>query len=227
MMVLQSGAELVTGNMCMLSAARFEGRVSNAHVLCNWGTAYVGNLVGALVVVTLAVLSETVTTPYAVQVAVAKTTKTFIAAFSAGVLCNYLVCMAVYMASGCSDLASKMVAIWFPISAFVALGFEHCVANMFMIPLGMARGADVTVGAMVWRNLVPVTIGNVVGAVLFVTMPFWAAFGVDGAAAKECRDREMTGKPENVHLTFRSHEAGGGGWAEDDDEDSPETSKFN
>ena len=66
-------------------------------------------------------------------------------------------------------------------------------------------------------------------AVLFVTMPFWAAFGGDGAAAKECRDREMTGKPENVHLTFRSHEAGGGGggWAEDDDEDSPETSKFN
>ena len=139
---------------------------------------------------------------------------------------DYLVCMAVYMASGGSDLASKMAAIWFPISAFVALGFEHCVANMFMIPLGMARGADVTVGAMVWRNLVPVTIiGNVVGAVLIVTMPFWAAFGVDGAAAKESRDREMTGRPETCkrapHVPL-SRAGGRRRWV-----GSPETSKFN
>ena len=122
-------------------------------------------------------MTATVTTPAAAAIAVAKTSKTFAAAFAGGVLCNWLVTMAVYMASGCSDLVSKMVAIWFPISAFVALGFEHSVANMFMIPLGMAKGAEVTVGTFLLKNLLPVTLGNIAGAVLFTVLPFWVAFG--------------------------------------------------
>ena len=84
---------------------------------------------------------------------------------------------AVYMASGCASLAGKMVAVWFPISAFVALGFDHSVANMFITPLGMMRGAQVTTSDFLMKNLLPVTLGNIVGGALCVMGLYGSAFG--------------------------------------------------
>ena len=98
-------------------------------------------------------------------------------AFVRGILCNWLVCMAVYMASGCSSMIGKMTAVWFPISSFIALGLDHSVANMFIIPLAMFRGADITVGQMFTKNLIPVTLGNIVGGALCVMAPFGLTFG--------------------------------------------------
>jgi formate/nitrite transporter FocA (FNT family) len=89
--------------------------------------------------------------------------------------------MAVYMASGCSTMIGKMTAVWFPISAFVALGLDHSVANMFIIPLGILRGADITIKAMFLKNLIPVTLGNIVGGALTVMAPFGYTFGKWGA----------------------------------------------
>jgi len=81
------------------------------------------------------------------------------------------------MASGCSSLIGKMTAVWFPISAFVALGLDHSIANMFIIPLAMLKGAEITVAQMFAKNLIPVTLGNIVGGALCVMMPFGVTFG--------------------------------------------------
>jgi formate transporter len=80
-------------------------------------------------------------------------------------------------ASGCSSFAGKMTAVWFPISAFIALGLDHSVANMFIIPLGMLRGADITIAQMFTKNLIPVTLGNIIGGALCVMGPFGVTMG--------------------------------------------------
>jgi len=81
------------------------------------------------------------------------------------------------MASGCSSMIGKMTAVWFPISAFVAMGFDHSVANMFLIPLGMLRGAEISVVQMFTQNLIPVTLGNIIGGAVAVMMPFGITHG--------------------------------------------------
>lgn len=88
------------------------------------------------------------------------------------------------MASGCTTMIGKMTAVWFPISAFVALGLDHSVANMFIIPLGILRGAKITVAEMFVKNLIPVTLGNVVGGALCVMAPFGINFGSWGKNKK-------------------------------------------
>merc|ERR1711990_411529 len=98
-------------------------------------------------------------------------------AFVRGILCNWLVCMAVYLASLAKDVAGKMVAIWFLISSFVALGLEHSVANMFIIPLGIFSGAAVSWKAFFVKNLLPVTLGNIVGGAVAVAAVFSFMYG--------------------------------------------------
>ena len=97
--------------------------------------------------------------------------------FVRGLLCNWLVSMAVYMASGCSSASSKMVAIFFPIAAFVALGLEHSVANMFLVPLGIMRGAKITYEDFIYKNLIPVTLGNIVGGAGCVGLGYASVYG--------------------------------------------------
>ena len=112
-----------------------------------------------------------------VAVAGAKTSLTFTQAFVRGLLCNWLVCMAVYLASFAKDVVGKMTAIWFIISTFVALGLEHSVANMFIIPLGIFSGAAVSWKAFLVSNLLPVTLGNIVGGAVCVGAAFCWAYG--------------------------------------------------
>ena len=102
---------------------------------------------------------------------------TFGAAFARGVLCNWLVCMAVWMATSQKDLISKAAAVFFPISGFVAMGLDHSVANMFLIPFGIFCGAEITWADMVMKNLVPVTLGNLVGGAVFVAAAYHSAYG--------------------------------------------------
>lgn len=177
-MTLVTGGELFTGNTALVTAAVMEGKTTKKALIKNWVSSYLGNFVGSLILAYLVYKSGTLgAAPGAVNVAVAKCSNTFEVAFIRGVLCNWLVCMAVYMASGCSTMVGKMTAVWFPISAFVALGLDHSVANMFMIPLAMLRGAEITVGQMFMKNLIPVTLGNIVGGALCVMTPFGTTFG--------------------------------------------------
>jgi len=177
-MTLVTGGELFTGNTALVGAAYMEGKVSKKDLIKNWVSSYAGNFVGSLLLAYLAFKSGTLANgPAAAAIATAKANLPFEVAFVRGILCNWLVCMAVYMASGCSSMAGKMTAVWFPISAFVALGLDHSVANMFIIPLGIMRGASVTYKQMLLGNLLPVTLGNIVGGLLCVMAPFGLTLG--------------------------------------------------
>ncbi len=177
-MTLVTGGELFTGNTALVAASAMEGKTTPAELIKSWVASYAGNFVGSLIIAYLAFKSGTLgTAPACAAIATAKCALSFETAFVRGILCNWLVCMAVYMASGCASLAGKMIAVWFPISAFVALGLDHSVANMFIIPLGMMRGANVSIYDFLMKNLLPVTLGNIVGGALCVMGVYGSAFG--------------------------------------------------
>ena len=177
LMVLGAGGELVTGNMAVCSAAWQAKKASFKQLITNLGVVYAGNLVGSLAVAFIANMAATGITPGAIAVASGKVAQTFGAAFAKGILCNWLVCMAVWMATSQKDLISKAAAVFFPISGFVAMGLDHSVANMFLIPFGIFCGAEITWADMVVKNLVAVTLGNLVGGAVFVAAAYHSAYG--------------------------------------------------
>lgn len=177
-MTLVTGGELFTGNTALVTAAYQEGKADAKGLAKSWIASYAGNFVGSLLLAYLAFKSGTLgNAPASVAIATAKCSLPFDVAFVRGILCNWLVCMAVYMASGCSTMIGKMTAVWFPISAFVALGLDHSVANMFIIPLGILRGAEITFSQMITKNLIPVTLGNIVGGAVMCMAPFGMSLG--------------------------------------------------
>lgn len=179
-LVVVGGAELFTGNNLIVMAWA-EGKVGSLQLLRNWGLVYVANLVGALGTALLVHWSGTLllgdggVAATAAGIAVAKVGLGPLEAFFRGVLCNVLVCLAVWLCFAAHDVASKILAIVFPISAFVALGFEHSVANMYLIPVGWLAGAPVTIGGFL-HNLVPVTLGNIVGGGVLVALVYWLIY---------------------------------------------------
>jgi formate/nitrite transporter len=178
MMSVVTGAEVFTGNTALVTTAVMEGKASWTDLIKNWSASYLGNFVGSLILAYLAFYSGTLGTgPAAAAIATAKCSLTWQMAFVRGLLCNWLIAMAVYIASGCSSMTGKMVAIWFPISAFVALGLDNSVANMFLIPLGILRGAPITIRQMLIKNLIPVTLGNIVGGAICAMAPFGVSHG--------------------------------------------------
>ncbi len=179
-LVTVAGAELFTGNN-MLAMAWASGRVSTAEVLRNWVVVCAANFVGAAGLALLvwlsghADLNRGEVGQAAIRIASAKAHLPWVEAFFRGVLCNLLVCMAVWMALAGRSVADKAVAIVFPITAFVAAGFEHSIANMYFFPLAMALGAPIS-GADMLRNLVPVIAGNIVGGSVLVALVYWVIY---------------------------------------------------
>ena len=180
-LVVVAGAELFTGNN-LIVMAWVNRKVSTAKLLRNWSLVYVANFVGALGAAVLVFFSGTLdlgdgaVSETAVAIAESKVRLGFVEAFCRGVLCNALVCLAVWLCFAAHSVSGKILATIFPISAFVALGFEHSVANMYLIPVGMLAGADgVTVTGFL-TNLVPVTLGNIVGGSGGVALVYWVAY---------------------------------------------------
>jgi formate/nitrite transporter len=182
MMTLVTGAELFTGNTALVTAAVLEGKASIKQLVKSWTVSWTGNLVGSVLLAAMVATAGTMGPlgGASVGTAIAKTSLPFKTALFRGILCNWLVCMAVYMASFAKDLPGKMVAIWFPISAFIALGLEHSVANMFIIPLGIMSGAAVSWKTFFLKNLLPVTLGNIIGGAFFVAAAFSFTYGALG-----------------------------------------------
>lgn len=181
-LVVVAGAELFTGNN-LLAMAWASRLISTSDVLRNWVLAYVGNAVGSLGTVlfvvwgNIAQLGGGAVGETAIQIAGAKAGLSLGEAFARGVLCNALVCLAVWLAMGGRSLADKILAILFPITAFVAIGFEHSIANWFFLPFGLALDREGAVAAAgVARNLVAVTAGNIVGGSLLVAGVYWVAY---------------------------------------------------
>jgi formate/nitrite transporter len=180
-LVVVAGAELFTGNN-LLAMAWASRLIGTREVLRNWGLVYLGNVAGCLGTVGFVLwagtagLGDGAAGETAVRVARAKAGLPAGEAFARGVLCNALVCLAVWLAMGGRSVADKVVAVVFPITAFVALGFEHSIANWFLLPYGLALDPGAVSAAGAARNLAAVTAGNVVGGTLLVAGVYWVAY---------------------------------------------------
>jgi formate/nitrite transporter len=177
---LQGGAQLFTGNTATMSAAYFEKRVTLKDVLRNWVIAYGGNLIGCAGFAAACSYSGVLTggaATMAANTAIAKTSMQFGPLVVRAILCNWLVCLAVFCAAQAKDMMGKYIGILLPISAFVAIGFEHSVANMFLLPAGLLAGAPVRVVTTIVKNFLPVTLGNAIAGVLMVGAGFSWQFG--------------------------------------------------
>ena len=200
MMVVITGAELFTGN-ALIVVSCLEKSAGWGKLLKNWFFVYIGNFAGAMLIVVFVYLSGQYNFSggmlggYTIKTAVYKVGLTFTNAFFMGVLCNWLVCMAVWMSCSAKDIPGKLLAIFFPIWLFVASGFEHSIANMYYIPAGIIAKTNrlwveqavlmgvsesglesLTWGAFITKNLIPVTLGNIVGGSLFVGAAYWLSF---------------------------------------------------
>lgn len=194
-LVIVGGAELFTGNI-LIVIAWANKKVSTRALLRNWGIVYLGNFIGAVLTALIMFLGKQYTFASgavgttAVSIAISKTHLGFIQAIALGTLCNGLVCLAVWLTYSARSTTDKIMAILFPIAAFVAAGFEHSVANMYFIPLGLfikqfdpaftastnLAAADLTWGTFLLKNLLPVTIGNILGGAVLVALVYWFIF---------------------------------------------------
>lgn len=172
-LVVFLGAELFTGNNATLIPSTLRGAIPRGYFLKNWGVVYLGNFIGALFFVYFFVhltglLAVSPWREAIVGVAEKKVALPFAEAFLRGIGANWFVCLAVWLSLSSESAMGRMLGLWMPVMAFVVMGFEHSIANMFFIPAGMFEGASVTVGQFLLNNLVPVTLGNIVGGALFV-----------------------------------------------------------
>ena len=181
-LVVIAGAELFTGNSLII-VATLAGRVSLGRLLRNWALVYLGNFIGSLLVAILVWgsgvwrFSGAGVGSHMVEIAAAKAALPAVEAFTRAIFCNLLVCLAVWMALGAESVAGKILAIVFPITAFVAMGFEHSVANMYFIPMGLCLKGQAEIQALAaegltwagfFHNLGWVTLGNIIGGGLLV-----------------------------------------------------------
>ena len=194
MLVVVCGAELFTGNSLLTSAA-LHGEISWGKLAENWLVVLAGNFIGSLFFAWLMFESRLwesgSVAEQAVRVATVKSSLTFEVAFIRGVFCNWLVCLAVFMATAARDIPGKLLSCYIPIMTFVASGFEHSIANMYFIPSGLMISAQQGLSnpALTWQaffinNLLPVTLGNIVGGVVFVACAYWYVHLGSGRAAR-------------------------------------------
>jgi formate/nitrite transporter len=194
-LVVVGGAELFTGNNLIIMAWASR-KISTLALLRNWLIVYLGNFCGSLGTAFLVFLSKQYTGgggsvgEAALNIAVGKANLGFVQAVALGVLCNSLVCLAIWLTYSARSVADKILAILFPISAFVAAGFEHSVANMYFIPYALLIKAfdpafveskmidlsSLTWGSFLIKNLLPVTIGNIIGGAVLVAAMYWLIF---------------------------------------------------
>jgi formate transporter len=183
-LVVVGGAELFTGNN-LIAMAWASGRVTTQQVMRNWGWVYLGNLVGAVATAVLVWLagvlsmSDGAVGETMIQIARSKIALDPVSAVARGILCNVLVCLAIWLCMGARGVTDKILATVFPITAFVACGFEHSVANMYFLPIGVAlamgTSAPLSVADAV-SNLALVTLGNVLGGTILVALVYWSVY---------------------------------------------------
>jgi formate/nitrite transporter len=180
-LVIVGGAELFTGNNFIVMAWA-EHKVTTTQLLRNWFIVYIANFVGAVGCAVLMFwsgalsLGDNAFAETALSIAIYKTELDPLQAFIRGILCNALVCLAVWLCFAARDVASKVLALILPVSAFVALGFEHCIANMYFIPLGMLLSHGEISIVDFLANIIPVTVGNIIGGSIFVAFVYWVVY---------------------------------------------------
>ncbi|WP_054953144.1 formate transporter FocA [Flaviflexus massiliensis] len=217
-LVVLTGAELFTSSTLTLTA-RASGRITTWQLIKNWIIVYLGNFLGAMTIVALIYFARTWEQAaggwgtVVLDVSLKKVNHDFLTAFALGVLCNLMVCLAIWAAYGGRNTVDKVAAVTLPIALFVATGFEHSVANMFIIPLGIliasfagegfwqASGLDPSAyGDLTWGNffadnLLPVTLGNIVGGGVMIGILYWTIFHFLNKPGKPMPKPTVAGRP--------------------------------
>ena len=190
-MIVLLNLELLTGSFAVVPLARLDGKATWGAVVTNWSWVFVANLLGsivfgALIAISLTNMGKAEVAGVAariVSVAEAKTignaalgTAGMVSVFVKAILCNWLVCLGVVMGMTSTSTVGKIAAVWLPIFLFFALGFEHAVVNMFVIPTGMLLGAKVSLGDWWLWNQIPVTLGNIVGGFVFTGLALYVTY---------------------------------------------------
>jgi formate transporter FocA len=198
-LVIVGGAELFTGNNLIVMAWA-NRKVSTYQVLRNWLLVYLGNFMGAFFIVILMMLSRQYLAANGMvgmnllNIAASKCELSFTQAVASGILCNILVCLAVWLCFSSNSITGKIISIIFPVTAFVACGFEHCIANMYFIPkailllnennpviYGLIEDSGKSYASLTWshfllNNLLPVTLGNILGGAVLVGLVYWFVY---------------------------------------------------
>lgn len=177
--ILLAGGELVTGNMMAVSVAAFKRRISWIDWMKNILTITLANTIGALFVSyffghIVGLTNSGVYLEEVLHLAEAKTSASFIQCFFSGIGCNWFVGLSLWLCYAAKDGTTKMIGIWFPVMTFVLIGFQHCVANMFIIPAAIFEGTGTWLGFV--QNFIPVFLGNIVGGMIFVGFFYYRVY---------------------------------------------------
>lgn len=180
LLIVTTGGQLFTGNSATVAAARYEGLVDTYELARNWAVSLAGNVVGCGIMALAASYIGLLTGGTAAmcsKTALTKCTASFGKNFVKAILCNWMVSLAVKLSGASNDLGGKLVGVWFPISTFVAIGLEHSVANLFIMPAAMLLKVPLTWGDIVVRNVIPVLLGNAVAGAIVVAGSYSYQFG--------------------------------------------------
>jgi formate/nitrite transporter len=187
LLVLQSGGQLFTGNTATMAMGLIEGKIKKRQAAKVLAVSWIGNLIGCGLIALVTVYCHLLvggTADMAIATVVKKCSMPFGPTLVKAIMCNWLVCMGVWLSTQAQDMGGKMVGIWFPISMFVAIGFEHSVANFFLLPIGLLAGAPLSIFDIVVKNIIPVTIGNTIAGAIVVGCGFSFMFGRLGQGNK-------------------------------------------
>jgi formate/nitrite transporter len=192
-LVVVAGAELFTGN-CLISLSVLSRQEKMRNMLKNWTFVYFGNFIGSIVLAYMLAKSGVYgadAAAKAIAIAEGKASMALQPAIIRGIMCNVLVVLAVWMQAGAKDISGKILSMWFPVMAFVLSGFEHSVANMYFIPLGKFLGANLTWADMWVNNIIPVTIGNIIGGAVIIPLVYWYVYEYDSQNKKKEEKKSM------------------------------------
>ncbi|OGS20508.1 MAG: formate transporter [Elusimicrobia bacterium RIFOXYA2_FULL_39_19] len=181
-LVVVTGAELFTGNVGFIVPGVMKENITVKQCVSNWFWVYVGNFIGSLFVAYFltyltGIFASEPWLSYIKTTAEVKVSQGFWVLLLKGIGCNWLVCLSIWLSVSSNDIISKICGIWFPVMAFVAVGFEHSIANMFFVPTGIFYGANVSWLGFFVHNLIPVTLGNIIGGGVFVGFVYWYLYG--------------------------------------------------
>lgn len=196
-MIVIAGGQLFTSDCAVIPYGVLSGKVTLKGLMRIWVIIYIANFIGALLVAYFFAYKAGVVTSepyvsYLGNLAIAKTQASFMTILIKAIGANWLVCLAVWMSYAAKDGTGKILALWIPVMSFVVLGFEHSIANMFFIPAAMFSGAEITVVEFITNNLIPATIGNIIGGAILVATAYWYLFG-----KREEQDAGRRGKQVN------------------------------
>jgi formate/nitrite transporter len=197
--IILTNTELCTSNMFVMPYSTLRRRTSIYDMLRNLIVSYVMNMAGCLFYAGIlfywaGVLTSDAQIQYASTQAEGRVNVNWGYNVSKGIMCNWLVALAFFFATQGRDNLSKIVGIWITIACFVAMGYQHSIANFFLVPIGMFYGTNFGVGKFIWASVVPVTIGNLIGGGLFGSVAMWTIYGRHEPSARERQDDKPASK---------------------------------